>query len=98
MAMGSCATQYLVPMAASIWSDLGDEILADHPAATFCALCQNHRLLQINDRPVALGAQWFGEHAQRIPLRCRTVGTAQAVIPRANVVSSRRRWRSGQTL
>jgi predicted NAD/FAD-binding protein len=41
---------YLLPMAAAIWSSATDDILA-FPAATFLQFCQNHGLLQINDRP-----------------------------------------------
>lgn len=42
---------YIVPMAASIWSTPVDKIL-DYPAATFFNFCLNHRLLQVNDRPI----------------------------------------------
>lgn len=41
---------YLLPMAAAIWSSSPQDIL-QFPAATFLRFCQNHALLQINDRP-----------------------------------------------
>ncbi|WP_287877866.1 FAD-dependent oxidoreductase [Aquitalea sp.] len=45
--------QYLVPMAAAIWSSPNSEIL-EFPAATFLRFCMNHGLLQISQRP-----RWF---------------------------------------
>ena len=41
---------YLLPMAAAIWSSKPDDIL-DFPAGTFLQFCMNHALLQVNDRP-----------------------------------------------
>lgn len=41
---------YLLPMAAAIWSSKPDDIL-DFPASTFLQFCMNHALLQVNDRP-----------------------------------------------
>jgi len=45
--------EYLLPMAAAIWSSAPQTIL-DFPAETFLRFCLNHALLQITDRP-----QWF---------------------------------------
>ncbi|WP_047391996.1 NAD(P)/FAD-dependent oxidoreductase [Chitinibacter sp. ZOR0017] len=45
--------QYLLPMAAAIWSSSPNDILT-FPAATFLRFCLNHALLQVNNRP-----QWF---------------------------------------
>jgi predicted NAD/FAD-binding protein len=42
---------YLVPMGAAIWSTPSDTML-DFPAETFLQFCLNHRLLQVNERPV----------------------------------------------
>ena len=44
---------YLLPMAGAIWSCQIETMLA-YPAATFIRFCDNHGLLQVNDRP-----QWF---------------------------------------
>ena len=41
---------YLLPMAAAIWSSKPDDIL-DFPASTFLQFCMNHALLQVNNRP-----------------------------------------------
>jgi len=41
---------YLLPMAGAIWSSPSVSML-DYPARTFIAFCQNHGLLQIQDRP-----------------------------------------------
>ena len=41
---------YLLPMAAAIWSSPSGDIL-QYPAATFIRFCLNHALLQVNDRP-----------------------------------------------
>ncbi len=41
---------YLLPMAAAIWSSKPDDIL-NFPASTFLQFCMNHALLQVNDRP-----------------------------------------------
>jgi predicted NAD/FAD-binding protein len=41
---------YLLPMAAAIWSSKPDDILG-FPAASFLRFCDNHGLLQINNRP-----------------------------------------------
>jgi len=41
---------YLMPMAAAIWSSSPRDIL-QFPASTFLRFCQNHALLQVNDRP-----------------------------------------------
>lgn len=45
--------QYLLPMAAAIWSSAPQAIL-DFPAETFLRFCINHGLLQIANRP-----KWF---------------------------------------
>jgi predicted NAD/FAD-binding protein len=42
---------YLLPMAASIWSSSVKDIKS-FPADTFLAFCLNHRLLQIDNRPL----------------------------------------------
>lgn len=42
--------QHLVPMGAAIWSTPVDKML-DYPALGFLRFCQNHGLLQVNDRP-----------------------------------------------
>lgn len=44
---------YLLPMTASIWSCPPGQML-DFPLATLVRFCDNHGLLQVNDRP-----QWF---------------------------------------
>ncbi|WP_338849102.1 FAD-dependent oxidoreductase [Massilia sp. W12] len=44
------ADDYLIPMAAAIWSSSAQDIL-QFPASTFLRFCMNHALLQINDRP-----------------------------------------------
>lgn len=41
---------YLIPMAAAIWSSTAKDIL-EFPASTFLQFCINHALLQVNDRP-----------------------------------------------
>ena len=41
---------HLLPMAAAIWSTPCAE-MRDHPAAAFLRFCQNHGLLQVNNRP-----------------------------------------------
>ncbi len=41
---------HLVPMGAAIWSTPEREML-DYPARTFLRFCENHGLLQLNDRP-----------------------------------------------
>ncbi|MBB1486715.1 NAD(P)/FAD-dependent oxidoreductase [Oceanospirillum sediminis] len=41
---------HLVPMGAAIWSTPASEML-DYPALSFLRFCQNHGLLQVNDRP-----------------------------------------------
>ena len=80
---------YLVPMAASIWSPRADEIL-DYPAATFLRSCQNHCLLQINDRPVwrsvLNGSRSYVQRILAALPDCRHGAAVQAVIPRANGV------------
>ncbi|VVD27410.1 NAD(P)/FAD-dependent oxidoreductase [Paraburkholderia dioscoreae] len=47
---GAFQRQYLLPMAAAIWSSATADILA-FPAATFLRFCLNHALLQVNRRP-----------------------------------------------
>lgn len=42
---------YLVPMGAAIWST-PPETMLEFPAETFLQFCLNHRLLQVNDRPM----------------------------------------------
>ena len=67
---------YLLPMAAAIWSSTPAAILA-FPAATFVRFCTNHALLQVNDRP-----QWFTvagggrSYVQRIAASLADVRTA----------------------
>lgn len=55
---------YLLPMAASIWSCPTQQMLA-YPLATFVRFCHNHGLLQVQDRPrwrtVAGGARHYVE-------------------------------------
>jgi predicted NAD/FAD-binding protein len=46
----SFQNHYLLPMAAAIWSCSPQDILA-FPASTFLQFCQNHALLQVNNRP-----------------------------------------------
>jgi predicted NAD/FAD-binding protein len=41
---------YLIPMAAAIWSSTAKDIL-EFPASTFLQFCINHALLQVKDRP-----------------------------------------------
>ncbi|MEW6560970.1 MAG: FAD-dependent oxidoreductase [Pseudomonadota bacterium] len=47
---------YLLPMTACIWSCPPGQML-DFPLATLVRFCDNHGLLQVNDRP-----QWFTVH------------------------------------
>ncbi|WNC88954.1 FAD-dependent oxidoreductase [Paraburkholderia sp. FT54] len=47
---GAFQRQYLLPMAAAIWSSATADILA-FPATTFLRFCLNHALLQMNRRP-----------------------------------------------
>ena len=42
---------YVIPMAAAIWSTPADKIL-EFPAHTFLTFSLNHRLLQVNNRPI----------------------------------------------
>ncbi len=76
---------YLVPMAASIWSTRADEIL-DYPAATFLRFCQNHCLLQVNNRPlwrsVLNGSRSYVQRILAALPDCRHGAAVQAVIPR----------------
>ena len=44
------SNNYLVPMAAAIWSSSPQDIL-QFPAQTFLRFCLNHALLQVNNRP-----------------------------------------------
>lgn len=41
---------HLIPMGAAIWSTPASEMM-DYPALSFLRFCQNHGLLQVNDRP-----------------------------------------------
>jgi uncharacterized protein len=70
--------QYLLPMAAAIWSSAANDILS-FPAATFLRFCLNHALLQVNNRPpwrtVAGGAR---EYVQRI---AATLGDVRRNMP-----------------
>ena len=73
--------EYLLPMAAAIWSSPTKDIL-DFPASTFLQFCQNHGLLQTNDRPqwrsVAGGGRDYvariAGHLKDIRLRCPVTG------------------------
>ena len=47
---GAFQREYLLPMAAAIWSSATADILA-FPATTFLRFCLNHALLQVNRRP-----------------------------------------------
>jgi len=47
---GAFQRQYLLPMAAAIWSSATADILS-FPATTFLRFCLNHALLQVNRRP-----------------------------------------------
>jgi len=68
---------YLLPMAAAIWSCPMRTMLS-YPLSTFLRFCDNHGLLQVNDRPqwftVAGGArQYVRQIAARLPdVRLRT--------------------------
>jgi predicted NAD/FAD-binding protein len=76
---------YLVPMAASIWSTRADEIL-DYPAATFLRFCQNHCLLQVNNRPVwrsvLNGSRSYVQRILAAVPDCRHGAAVEAVISR----------------
>lgn len=41
---------HLIPMGAAIWSTPADQMM-DYPALAFLNFCQNHGLLQVDDRP-----------------------------------------------
>ena len=57
---------YLLPMAAAIWS-CPPRLMLDYPLATFVRFCDNHGLLQINDRPQWLTVKGGGrEYVRRI--------------------------------
>lgn len=68
--------EYLLPMAAAIWSSAPAAIL-DFPAETFLRFCINHALLQTTNRP-----QWFTikdgsrTYVNRIALQLRDVRLA----------------------
>lgn len=42
---------YILPMAAAIWSS-PERTMGDYPAKSFLEFCINHRLLQVNGRPI----------------------------------------------
>jgi predicted NAD/FAD-binding protein len=71
---------YLLPMAAAIWSCPMDTMLA-YPLATFIRFCDNHGLLQVNDRPqwytVAGGAR---QYVQKIAARLLDVRLGTPVL------------------
>ena len=71
---------YLLPMAAAIWSCPMDTMLA-YPLATFIRFCDNHGLLQANDRPqwytVAGGAR---QYVQKIAARLLDVRLGTPVL------------------
>ena len=71
---------YLLPMAAAIWSCPMRTMLG-YPLATFVRFCDNHGLLQVNDRP-----QWFTvaggarQYVQKIAARLDDVRLATPVL------------------
>jgi uncharacterized protein len=71
--------QYLLPMAAAIWSSAANDILR-FPASTFLRFCLNHALLQVNDRPpwrtVAGGGR---EYVRRIAATLGDVRTSTPI-------------------
>ncbi|AUT62730.1 NAD(P)/FAD-dependent oxidoreductase [Paraburkholderia terrae] len=71
---------YLLPMAAAIWSCASSDVLR-FPAATFLRFCLNHALLQVNRRPrwktVAGGAR---EYVRRIVATLDDVRTNERVV------------------
>lgn len=69
----SFADWYLIPMGAAIWSTPPAGML-DFPAATFLHFCLNHRLLQVNDRPVWKTVRGSSiEYVKRVHARLRHV-------------------------
>jgi predicted NAD/FAD-binding protein len=73
---------YLLPMAAAIWSSAPRDIL-DFPAATFLRFCLNHGLLQVNGRPrwrtVAGGARHYVQKIAATLPACRLGTPVRAV-------------------
>lgn len=77
---GAFREQYLLPMAAAIWSSAPADIL-EFPAATFLRFCQNHGLLQITDRPQWRTVVGGGrEYVRRIALWLRDVRLSTPVL------------------
>lgn len=72
---------YLLPMAASIWSCPTQQMLA-YPLATFVRFCHNHGLLQVQDRPrwrtVAGGAR---RYVERMLVDLAPVATLRLGVP-----------------
>ncbi|MGV7206724.1 NAD(P)/FAD-dependent oxidoreductase [Oxalobacteraceae bacterium A2-2] len=73
---------YLLPMAAAIWSSAPRDIL-DFPAATFLRFCLNHGLLQVNGRPrwrtVSGGARHYVQKIAATLPACRLGTPVRAV-------------------
>jgi predicted NAD/FAD-binding protein len=71
--------QYIIPMAAAIWSS-PDEEVADFPMATFARFFSNHGLLTVSDQP-----QWYvvkgGSHSYVKAFRKRFQGDIIADAP-----------------
>ncbi|WP_405051516.1 NAD(P)/FAD-dependent oxidoreductase [Silvimonas sp.] len=76
---------YLLPMAAAIWSSATDDILK-FPAATFLQFCINHGLLQIENRP-----QWrsvMGGGREYVRKLCEALADLRLRTPVLEVVRS----------
>jgi predicted NAD/FAD-binding protein len=75
--------QYILPMAAAIWSSPDAEV-ADFPMATFARFFQNHGLLTVRDQP-----QWYvvkgGSHTYVKAFMARFSGTLQPAAPVAGI-------------
>lgn len=90
---------YLLPMAAAIWSSSPADIL-NFPAATFLQFCINHGLLQVNDRPqwrtVQNGSRQYVQRISRsigairtgTPVRSITRGDGQVQVATDNGTTS----------
>ncbi len=80
---------YLLPMAAAIWSAPVREIL-DFPAHTFLSFCLNHRLMQVNGRPVWKtvrgGARSYVDKLLAGIQQTRSSCAVSAVLPQADGV------------
>ncbi|KDP87291.1 NADH-ubiquinone oxidoreductase subunit 6 [Cupriavidus sp. SK-3] len=86
---------YLLPMAAAIWSSATADILR-FPAATFLRFCLNHALLQVNNRP-----QWktvLGGGREYVRQIAAQLGKRGASIRLSTAVQSIRRHDAGVDL